>query len=91
MEGGQRLSGKIDLRTIVVDSDLGRYMIAPSKIKTIRFLKPVDEAKPVNEPAANNNGDANAGDEGVVVRGASGRIDQRVLAPVARRRRIRRL
>jgi hypothetical protein len=69
MEGGQRLSGKVDLRTIVVDGDLGRYLIAPAKIKAIRFLKPVDEAKPGNDPAANNNGDINAGDEGVVGRG----------------------
>ena len=63
------MSGKIDLRTIVVDGDLGRYMIAPAKIKAIRFLKPADEPKPGNEPAANNNGDANARDEGVVGRG----------------------
>jgi hypothetical protein len=78
MEGGQRLSGKIDLRALVVDGDLGRYLIAPAKIKAIRFLKPVDEPKPGNQPAANNDGDVNAGDEGVVGRG--GRQNRPALA-----------
>ena len=68
MDGGQRLTGKIDLRSVVVDGDLGRYLIVPSKIKVIRFLKPVDE-KPTNEPAVNNNGDADAGGEAIVVQG----------------------
>lgn len=63
MEGGQHLSGKIELRTVVVDGDLGRYLISPFKIKAIRFLKPADGVKPANEPAANNNGNINAGDD----------------------------
>ena len=43
MEGGQRLSGRLDLRPIIVDGDLGQYSIAPDKIKMIRFLKPANE------------------------------------------------
>ena len=54
-------------------------MIAPAKIKAIRFLKPIDEPKPGNEPAANNNGDVNAGDEGVVGRG--GRQNRPAILP----------
>ena len=88
MDGGQHLSGKIDLRTIVVDGDLGRYMIAPAKIKAIRFLKPVDGAKPGNEPAANNNnGDANAGNDEVVGRG--GRQTRPAILRQSRRWRVR--
>jgi len=64
MEGGQHLSGKIDLRPVVVDGDLGQYVIAPYKIKVIRFLKPV------NEPEANNNGEGGGGEEVVVGREA---------------------
>jgi hypothetical protein len=45
MEGGQRLSGKIDLRPVIVDGDLGRYTIMPDKIKMIRFLKPANEVE----------------------------------------------
>jgi hypothetical protein len=45
MEGGQRLSGRLDLRPIIVDGDLGRYTIAPDKIKMIRFLKPANEVE----------------------------------------------
>ncbi len=70
MEGGQRLSGKIDLRSIVVDGDLGRYMIAPYKIKVIRFLKPVDGVNPVNGPEGDNNNGAGGGNEAVVVQEA---------------------
>ena len=55
MEGGQILSGKIELRPIVVDGDLGQYVLTPGKIKMIRFLKPVDDVKPANEPGLNNN------------------------------------
>ena len=45
MEGGQLLSGKIDLRPVIVDGDLGQYVIAPDKIKMIRFLKPVERGE----------------------------------------------
>ena len=57
MEGGQLLSGKIDLRPVIVDGDLGQYVIAPEKIKMIRFLKPVNEVKPGDEAEGNNNGE----------------------------------
>ena len=67
MEGGQRLSGKIELRNLVVDGDLGRYLIAPYKIKAIRFLKPPNDAKPANAPAATDNGENRIGDEAVEV------------------------
>jgi hypothetical protein len=62
MEGGQRLIGKIDLRTLTVDGDLGQYAIAPDKIKMIRFLKPANEAE--------EDGDREAvvGEDGVVAR-----------------------
>jgi hypothetical protein len=43
MEGGQHLSGKLDLRPVIVDSDPGQYAITPDKIKMIRFLKPSNE------------------------------------------------
>jgi hypothetical protein len=45
MEGGQRLIGKIDLRPVIVDGDLGRYVIMPEKIKMIRFLKPANDVE----------------------------------------------
>jgi hypothetical protein len=45
MEGGQRLSGKIDFRPVIVDGDLGRYVIMPEKIKMIRFLKPANDVE----------------------------------------------
>ena len=62
-------SGKIDLRPVVVDGDLGQYVITPYKIKTIRFLKPVDEVKPAStRPEGNNNREGDGGDEAVVVR-----------------------
>ena len=63
MEGGQRLSGKIELRNLVVDGELGRYLIAPFKIKAIRFLKPLNDAKPANGPAATDNEGNRAGDD----------------------------
>jgi hypothetical protein len=56
MEGGQTLSGKIDIRPVIVDTDLGQYLITPDKIKMVRFLKPVNEVKPVDEAEGNNNG-----------------------------------
>jgi hypothetical protein len=79
MEGGQHLSGKIDLTQVVVEGDLGRYVIAPYKIKAIRFLKPADEVKPVNGPEGNINREGDGvpqhveeagrvGDEAVAVR-----------------------
>jgi len=43
MEGGQKLDGTIELRAILVDSDLGQFSIDPAKIKMIRFLKRVNE------------------------------------------------
>ena len=51
MEGGQRLNGTMDLRSVILDGDLGRYVIMPDKIKMIRFLKPAndDEADGVGE------------------------------------------
>jgi hypothetical protein len=67
MEGGQQLSGRIDLRAVVIDGDLGQYVIAPFKIKVIRFLKPVDEVKPVIEPAETNNREGDGGEKAVVV------------------------
>ena len=39
MEGGQKLEGTIQLRPILVNSDLGQYSIHPDKIKAIRFLR----------------------------------------------------
>jgi hypothetical protein len=39
MEGGQKLEGTVQLRPILVDSDLGQYSIHPEKIKAIRFLR----------------------------------------------------
>ena len=62
MEGGQRLSGRIDLRPLIVDGDLGQYFIAPDKIKMIRFLKPA------NEVEANGDGEGGGGDEGALIR-----------------------
>jgi hypothetical protein len=56
MEGGQRLSGQIDLAPLTLQSDLGRYAIMPDKIKVIRFLKPAnqDEAGNAADDAAPN-------------------------------------
>src|SRR5262249_32481361 len=61
MEGGQRLSGHIDLRPLTLKSDLGQYAIMPDKIAMIRFLKPANENEagnaaedaPPNFPQAN--------------------------------------
>ena len=55
MEGGQILSGRIDLRPITVDGDLGQYSISPDKIKMIRFLKPVKEVNPADEAEGKDN------------------------------------
>ena len=82
MEGGQRLSGKIDLRPVIVDGDVGQYLIAPHKIKMIRFLKPVEEVNPVNGPEGNNNVEGGGGEEVVVVRQAP-QARAAVLAQVA--------
>lgn len=73
MEGGQHISGKIDLRSLVVNGDLGQYVISPDKIKMIRFLKPIDEVKPVNEAEGNNHVEAGGGGDGAVVREAPNR------------------
>ncbi len=62
MEGGQLLTGKINLRPVIVDADLGQYVFAPGKIKMIRFLKPVNEGKPGDEA-----GEAGGGEEAAVV------------------------
>jgi hypothetical protein len=57
MEGGHRLSGRIDLRPLTVETDLGRYAIMPEKIKIIRFLKPEnDEAGKAADEQADMNG-----------------------------------
>ena len=64
MEGGEHLSGTIDLRPVIIDSDLGQYSVAPDKIKMIRFLKPEREAEGA--------GDADGG--GVAVEKAVRRI-----------------
>jgi hypothetical protein len=66
MEGGQLLSGTIDLRPVIVDTDLGQYVITPKKIKIIRFLKPAVEGKPADEAEGNNDAGA-GGDAGDVV------------------------
>ncbi len=62
MEGGQLLTGKIDLRPVVVDGDLGQYAITPGKIKMIRFLKPVNAAE------KDRNGEAGGGEQEVAFR-----------------------
>jgi hypothetical protein len=68
MEGGQTLSGKIEIRPVLVDTDVGQYVITADKIKMIRFLKPDYEAKPADEAEGNNNAQAGGGQEGVLVR-----------------------
>ena len=49
LEGGRRVSGDIMLKSLTVETDVGRYSIAPDKIKMIRFLKPPVEAGAVKE------------------------------------------
>jgi hypothetical protein len=44
MEGGRRLTGRITLQPLMVETHLGRYAIRPDKIKMIRFLKPANDA-----------------------------------------------
>jgi hypothetical protein len=70
MEGGQVLSGKIETRPVIVDADLGQYVITPHKIKMIRFLKPVEEARPPggDEAFRKNNAEAGAADEADLLR-----------------------
>ncbi len=58
LEGGQRVSGEMELRPITVDTDLGQYYIMPDKIKMIRFLKPANDVA--------EDGDKNGGDGGGV-------------------------
>ncbi len=53
MEGGHRLTGRIDLRPLMVQTDLGRYAILPEKIKAIRFLKPAKDHDAADEAPAN--------------------------------------
>jgi hypothetical protein len=60
-EGGQFLSGKIELRPVTVDADLGQYVIPAHNIKMIRFLKPVDDA---NQPGGDEAQRKNIGDAG---------------------------
>jgi hypothetical protein len=62
LEGGQSLSGKIELRPLVVDADLGQYVITPHKIKTIRFLKPIGELNPPGGDEAQRKNIEEAGD-----------------------------
>jgi hypothetical protein len=50
LEGGQRIGGRIDLRPLTAQGDLGRYTIMPDKIKTIRFLKPASEDQAGHAP-----------------------------------------
>ncbi len=45
LEGGRRLSGHIELGTVLISGDLGQYSILPDKIKMIKFLKPANEVK----------------------------------------------
>jgi hypothetical protein len=45
LEGGRRLSGHIELGTVLISADLGQYGILPDKIKVIKFLKPANEVK----------------------------------------------
>ncbi len=49
LEGGRRVSGRIDLGSLMIYGDLGQYAIQPDRIKMIRFLKPVTE--PGNDDA----------------------------------------
>ena len=70
LEGGQLLSGKIDLRPIIVDGDLGQYAIAPGKIKMIRFLKPASDVNQADEAERNNNGEVGGGAAGLNIRRA---------------------
>ena len=60
MEGGQTLEGYIDSQPFIVDGDLGRYTIWPTKIRTIQFLKrsnveveDEDEPEPKPHPQPN--------------------------------------
>jgi hypothetical protein len=53
MEGGRRLSGQIDLGTVMVYGDVGQHMIQPEKIKMIRFLKPMNDPKPDDDGPPN--------------------------------------
>ncbi len=71
MEGGQLLNGKIELRPLIVDGDLGQYSITPEKIKMIRFLKPAGDANAVDESNRNNNGEFGGGPEQLVARKAT--------------------
>ena len=75
MEGGQHLCGKIELRNVIVDAELGQYVIDPEKIKMIRFLKPANEAE--GNAQAQGDGDdqavLRAESSGVGPRGSSGR------------------
>ncbi len=69
LEGGRRISGHIDLGTVIVSNDLGQYSIMPDKIKVIRFLKPANEAKGGPKEDEDNagggaGGAANAGQPG---------------------------
>ncbi len=70
MEGGQVLRGKIETRPVIVDAELGQYVITPHKIKMIRFLKPQNEVNPPagDEAQRKNDGEAAAADAADVVR-----------------------
>jgi hypothetical protein len=76
MEGGQSLSGKIELRPVVVDADLGQYVITPHKIKTIRFLKPIGELNPPGGDEAQRKNIEEGGD-----------VDEADLVPQVRQKR----
>ncbi len=59
LEGGRHLDCQIDLRNVMVNTDLGHYTLMPEKIKVIRFIKPANEA-----PAAPKEGEDNANPQG---------------------------
>lgn len=50
LEGGQRVTGEIDVPTLTVLGDAGRYAIEPARVKMIKFLKP--ETEPADEEPA---------------------------------------
>jgi hypothetical protein len=48
-EGGQKLTGKVQLPPITVTAELGQYEIRPQHVKEIRFSKKPGAGKPQNE------------------------------------------
>jgi hypothetical protein len=69
LEGGRRLSGHIEIGTVLVGGDLGQYAILPDKIKVIRFLKPANAGRGVAKEDEDN---ADGGAGGAAVPGGPG-------------------